>query len=64
MKKANELGELTEKINALKKEISQLSQEMVETKDRLNRIKNSFLLAGENKQVDIQNELQKIEKYF
>jgi chromosome segregation ATPase len=63
-KKAEELQALSEKINALKKEISQLSQEMTETKDKLNLTKNSFLLAGENKQQEIQTELQKIEKYF
>ena len=63
-KKAEELQALSQKITELKKEISQLSEEMIETKDKLNLTKNSFLLAGENKQVEIQNELQKIEKYF
>lgn len=63
-KKAEELQSLSEKINALKKEISLLSQEMTETKDKLNLTKNSFLLAGEKKQLEIQEELQKIEKYF
>ncbi len=53
-KKAEELQALSEKINGLKKEISQLSQEMTETKDKLNLTKNSFLLAGENKQAEIQ----------
>ncbi|MBA4140798.1 MAG: hypothetical protein H0X70_09905 [Segetibacter sp.] len=63
-KKAEELQALSEKMNALKKEISQLSQEMTETKDKLNLTKNSFLLAGENKQNEIQTELQKLKKYF
>ncbi|MEJ7684593.1 MAG: hypothetical protein WKG06_43440 [Segetibacter sp.] len=63
-KRLEELQALSEKINALKKEISQLSQQMTETKDKLNLTKNSFLLAGENKQNEIQTELQKIEKYF
>lgn len=63
-KKAEELQALSQKINALKKEISQLSQEMTETKDKLNLTKNSFLLAGEHKQTEIQTELQKIEQYF
>ncbi len=63
-KKAEELQVLSQKINALKKEISQLSQEMTETKDKLNLTKNSFLLAGENKQKEIQTELQKLEQYF
>jgi cell division protein FtsB len=63
-KKAEELQGLSQKINALKKEISQLSQEITETKDKLNLTKNSFLLAGEHKQNEIQTELQKIEQYF
>jgi hypothetical protein len=63
-KKAEELQALSVKINALKKEISQISQEMVDTKDRLNLTKNSFLLAGEKMQNDIQAELEKIGKYF
>jgi len=63
-KKAEELQALSQKINALKKEISQLSQEITETKDKLNLTKNSFLLAGEHKQNEIQTELQKIEQYF
>jgi hypothetical protein len=63
-KKAEELQALSAKTNVLKKEISQLSQEMVETKNKLNLTKNSFLLAGENMQNEIQTELQKIEKYF
>jgi chromosome segregation ATPase len=63
-KKAEALQALSVKINSLKQEISQISKEMSETKDKLNLTKNSFLLAGENKQVEIQNELQKIEKYF
>lgn len=62
--KAVELQSLSEKMNALKKEISQISQDMTETKDKLNLTKNSFLLAGERKQLEIQEELQKIEKYF
>lgn len=63
-KKAEELQALSQRINALKKEISQLSQEMAETKDKLDLTKNSFLLAGENKQNEIQTELQKIGQYF
>lgn len=63
-KKAEELQALSQKMNALKKEISQLSQEITETKDKLDLTKNSFLLAGENKQNEIQTELQKIEQYF
>jgi hypothetical protein len=63
-KKAEELQNLTQKINALKTEINQLTQEINVTKDNLNTIKNSYLLAGENKQNEIQAELQKIAQYF
>ncbi|MES2648965.1 MAG: hypothetical protein V4717_18955 [Bacteroidota bacterium] len=62
--KAIELQELTQKINATKAEINQLSQEIDLTKVNLNTIKNSYLLAGENKQKEIQTELQKIAQYF
>jgi uncharacterized protein YukE len=63
-KKAEELQALTQRINALKGEINQLTQEINLTKDNLNTIKNSYLLAGENKQKEIQTELQKIVQYF
>jgi len=63
-KKAEELQILTQKATALKKEINQLTQEISLTKDKLNTHKNSFLLAGENKQKEIQTELQKIAQYF
>jgi hypothetical protein len=63
-KKAEELQALTQKINALKTEINQITQDINLTKDKLNTTKNSFLLAGENKQKEIQTELQKIAQYF
>lgn len=63
-KKAEELQAFTQKINALKTEINQLSQDITLTRDKLNTAKNSFLLAGENKQNEIQTELQKIIQYF
>lgn len=63
-KKAEELQALTQKINALKAEINQVTQDINITKDKLNTTKNSFLLAGENKQKEIQTELQKIAQYF
>ena len=63
-KKVEELQALTLRINALKGEINQLTQEISLTKDQLDTIKNSFLLAGENKQNEIQTELQKISHYF
>ncbi|PIQ21160.1 MAG: hypothetical protein COW65_10820 [Cytophagales bacterium CG18_big_fil_WC_8_21_14_2_50_42_9] len=63
-KKAEELQALTQKINALKAEINQVTQDINITKDKLNTTKNSFLLAGEKKQKEIQTELQKIAQYF
>lgn len=63
-KKAEELQVLSQRINALKSEINQLTQDITLTKDKLNTIKNSFLLAGEKKQNEIQTELQKIAQYF
>jgi uncharacterized protein YukE len=63
-KKAEELQALTQRINALKTEINQLTQDINLTKDSLTTIKNSYLLAGENKQKEIETELQKIGRYF
>jgi len=58
------LQALTQRMNALKAEINQLTQDINLTKDKLNTTKNSFLLAGENKQKEIETELQKIAQYF
>jgi hypothetical protein len=63
-KKAEELQTLTKRINTLKAEINQLTQDINLTKEKLNTAKNSFLLAGEKKQKEIQTELQKIAQYF
>lgn len=63
-KKAEELQALTQRLNTLKAEINQITQDINMTKDKLNTTKNSFLLAGENKQKEIQTELQKIVQYF
>jgi hypothetical protein len=63
-KKAQELQALTQRINALKGEINQLTQEITVTKDKLDTVKNSFLLAGEKKQTEIQTELEKIARLF
>jgi archaellum component FlaC len=63
-KKAEELQALTQKINALKTEINQITNDINITKDKLNTTKSSFLLAGENKQKEIQTELEKIASYF
>jgi hypothetical protein len=62
--KAAELQALTLKIQALKSEINQLSQDLNLSREQLNTTKNSFLLAGEQKQKEIQNDLQKIARYF
>ncbi|MGY2134929.1 hypothetical protein ACW9KT_22045 [Hymenobacter sp. HD11105] len=62
--KAQELQTLTQRVNTLKAEINQLSQEITLTKDKMNTTKNSFLLAGENKQKEIQTELRKITQHF
>lgn len=63
-KKAEELQALTQRINAIKGEINSLTQTINLTKDKLNTTKNSFLLAGEKKQTQIQEELSKIAQYF
>jgi hypothetical protein len=63
-KKAEQLLALTQQVNALKKDINDLTQDISLTKDQLNKTKNSFLLAGENKQNEIVTELQKINQYF
>ncbi len=63
-KKAEELQTLSQKINALKTEINQLTQNITLAKDKLDTIKNSFLLAGEKKQKEILSELDKIAQFF
>lgn len=63
-KKAAELQALAQRMNQLKTEINNLTQEISLTKEKLDTTKNSFLLAGERKQVEIETELQKIARYF
>ncbi len=63
-KKAEELETLKQRIDTLKTEINQLTQDINLTKDKLGITRNSFLLAGENKQTEIQKELEKIVQYF
>jgi uncharacterized protein (DUF3084 family) len=63
-KKATELQALAQRINVLKAEINQLTQEINLTKGSLDTTKNSFLLAGERKQQEIESELHKIMQYF
>ncbi|SNC77589.1 hypothetical protein SAMN06265337_4182 [Hymenobacter gelipurpurascens] len=62
--KAQELQTLTQRLTTLKAEINQISQEINLQKDKMNTTKNSFLLAGENKQKEIQTELGKIAQHF
>jgi hypothetical protein len=62
--KAEELQKLTQRINELKGEINALTQDISLTKEKLNTTRSSFLLAGENKQKEIEADLQKIAKYF
>lgn len=62
--KAEELQALVQRMNALKAEINNLTQDINLTKDKLNTTKASFLLAGENKQKEIETELQKIAQFF
>jgi outer membrane murein-binding lipoprotein Lpp len=62
--KAQEVQALNQKIAALKGDMKQLSDEITLSKQKLDANKSSFLAAGETKQTEIQEELQKIEKYF
>ncbi|TKK69289.1 hypothetical protein FC093_08200 [Ilyomonas limi] len=62
--KAEELQQLTLRINALKSEINAFTQDINLAKEKLSTTKNSFLLAGENKQKEIEAELQKVARYF
>lgn len=63
-KKAEEVQALNEKIATLKGEMKQLSGEINLSKQKLDANKASFLAAGETKQNEIQQELQKIQQYF
>lgn len=62
--KALELQQLTQRLNVLKAEINAATQEINQTKDTLNKTRNSFLLAGEQKQHEIETELKKIASFF
>ncbi|HEY0054932.1 MAG TPA: hypothetical protein VGB63_06210 [Pedobacter sp.] len=63
-KKAEELQALTMRLNVLKAEVNSMSTEITSKRDELNKVRQSFLLAGENKQKEIQNEVEKISRYF
>jgi septal ring factor EnvC (AmiA/AmiB activator) len=62
--KAQELQALSEKISLLDTEMKQMSQQIVESKEKLNTNKNLFVVAGETKKQEIKTELQKIDTYF
>jgi chromosome segregation ATPase len=63
-KKAEEVQALNQKIAALKADMKQISDEITASKQKLDANKASFLAAGETKQAEIQEELQKIQQYF
>lgn len=62
--KATDVQALNEKIATLKNEMKQLSDDITVSKQKLDANKSSFLAAGEIKQTEIQQELQKIDQYF
>ncbi|WP_342648080.1 hypothetical protein [Mucilaginibacter sp. CSA2-8R] len=62
--KVKELQQLTQRLTMLKAEINAATQEISQTKDILNKTRNSFLLAGEQKQHEIETELKKIAGFF
>lgn len=62
--KTEELQMLSNKIAALNNELKQISQEVIKSKNQLTTNKSAFVLAGENKKKEIQDELQKINQYF
>jgi hypothetical protein len=63
-KKKEEAQALTEKIATLNEDVKRMSVEVAQSKDGLNRNKDSFILAGEHKKQEIQTELEKIDQYF
>jgi uncharacterized protein (DUF885 family) len=63
-KKAEELKALNDKIATLNGEMQQLSQQVVQSKEKLNNNKNAFITAGQQKRKEIEIELQKINQYF
>lgn len=62
--KAAELQQLTQRMQVLKGEINALTQDINMANEQFNTTRNSFLLAGEEKQKEIEAELQKIARYF
>lgn len=62
--KVQQLQSLTQQLNVLKSEINQLTQEINLVKEKMDTTRQSFLLAGEKKQNEIQTELNKIAQYF
>ena len=62
--KVLELQQLSQRLSVLKSEINTATQEINQAKDTLNKTRNSFLLAGEQKQHEIETELKKIAGFF
>lgn len=62
--KTLELKALTDKIATLNNEIQQADKEIAQSRDQLTNNKNAFMLAGEQKKKEIENELSKINQYF
>ena len=62
--KVLELQQLSQRLSVLKTEINTATQEINTVKDTLNKTRNSFLLAGEQKQHEIETELKKIAGFF
>ena len=62
--KTRELQALNDKINTLKTEIQQVDKGIAESREQLNNNKNAFVIAGENKKKEIEEELAKINQYF
>ena len=62
--KVYELQVITQRLNVLKSEINLITKEINQSQQKLNTTKNSFLMAGEMKQQEIQSELNKIASLF
>lgn len=63
-KKAEELQMLNDKIAAINADIKKMSQEIIQTKERLSSNRSLFIHAGEDKKEEILAELEKIQQYF
>lgn len=62
--KAQEIAALNEKIDTIHQEISTLSQQVSQSKEQLTTNKNQFILAGQQKKSELENEIQQINQYL